>query len=73
MRLDVDQYMLRAETLNQRERQEIYLRLIENFVSWTEHSGRFIDKDEFEPEGGYFDAGGRGVTWARGNSNLCVA
>jgi hypothetical protein len=71
--LDVSQYTLRAETLSPKERQEIYLRLIENFVGWAENLGRFIETDELEAGGGYFDAAGRGVSWARGNSNLCVA
>lgn len=72
-RLEADQYTLQAETLGQQQRQGIYLRLIENFVGWAEHSGRFVDSGELEPGAGYFDAAGHGVTWARGNSNLCLA
>ena len=73
VRLDVGQFTLRAETLSGRQRQEIYLQLIENFVGWTEHTGRFVNTEELEPGAGYFNAAGHGVTWARGNSNLCVA
>lgn len=71
--LEADQYTLRAETLSRQQRQEIYLRLIENFVGWAEHSGRFVGSKEIESEAGYFNAAGHGVTWARGNSNLCLA
>ena len=71
--LQPDRFALRAETLSPQQRQEIYLQLIENFVGWAEHSGRFVDSDELEPGGRCFDAAGRGVTWARGNSNLCLA
>ncbi|MBN1911280.1 MAG: hypothetical protein JW818_16160 [Pirellulales bacterium] len=63
---------LTARTLPVKQRQEIYLRLIENFVGWAEQSGQFVDSDEYEPGGGFFKAAGAGVTWARGNSNLCL-
>ncbi|MBN2475295.1 MAG: hypothetical protein JXB62_11840 [Pirellulales bacterium] len=71
--LQADQYALRPEALSQERRQQLYLRLIENFVGWAEHSGRFVETGELEEEAGYFDAAGHGVTWARGNSNLCLA
>lgn len=72
-RLGADSFALRAETLRPEQMQEIYLRLIENFVGWTERSGRFVESDQQEPSGGYFEAAGSGVDWPRGNSNLCVA
>jgi hypothetical protein len=71
--LNVDSYQLKTETLTSGQRQDIYLQLIENFVGWTEESKRFVKTDELEPGGGFFDAAGHGVTWARGNSNLCLA
>jgi len=63
----------RPQTLPPRERVEIYLDLIEDFVGWCESSERPIDSDELEPGGGYFNAAGSGVTWSRGNSNISVA
>jgi hypothetical protein len=55
------------------ERRRLYLSLIEDFVGWAESGDRFRDSDVLEAGGGYFEAAGRGVTWARGNSNLCIA
>ncbi|MBN2022674.1 MAG: hypothetical protein JW809_07750 [Pirellulales bacterium] len=72
-RLDPHARALTPDTLPVQQRQAVYLQLIENFVGWAEQSGRFVESDEFEPGGGYFDAAGSGVSWARGNSNLCLA
>jgi hypothetical protein len=72
--LSVDQHTLQPETLSAQQRQEIYLRLIENFVGWTEQSERFSgSEDDATTSAGCFDAAGNGVSWARGNSNLCIA
>jgi len=71
-RLRPGSFALQAETLSPQQCQEIYLRLIENFVGWTEQQGKFIASDEQESGGGYFEAAGCGVTWDRGNSNLCL-
>jgi len=72
-RLRPESFTLQTETLSPKERQDIYLRLIENSVGWAEHTGKFVESDEQEPGGGYFEAKGAGVTWARGNGNLCLA
>ncbi|NLE37616.1 MAG: hypothetical protein GX621_06280, partial [Pirellulaceae bacterium] len=72
-RLHADAFSLQAETLRPDRMRENYLQLIENFVGWSEHLGTFVESDEQEPGGGYFEAAGRGVDWPRGNSNLCLA
>ncbi len=71
--LQAQSFTPQAATLTSQQRQQLYLQLIENFVGWAEQSGRFTQTDLLEPGGGYFDAAGSGVTWARGNSNLCIA
>ena len=65
-------FHFRTETLTPREREDLYLKLIEDFLGWAEGE-YWVDSDVLETGGGYFKAKGRGVTWARGNSNLCVA
>jgi hypothetical protein len=64
---------LSPETLPRETRMAGYLRLIENFVGWVEAKETFVEAKTLEPGGGYFEAAGKGVTWARGNSNLCIA
>jgi len=66
-------FRLTRRTLKPSERQAIYLELIENFIGYAEHTGRFTSSNTLEPGGGFFDAAGSGVTWFRGNSNLCIA
>jgi len=63
-------FVMQSETLSSEQCQEIYLELIENFVGWAEENWR--EDDSLEPGGGYFNAKGTGVRWARGNSNVCI-
>ena len=67
----LDRFAPVHNTLIPDERQELYLRLIESFVGWAE-SDRWTSTDASEQGGGYYKASGRGVTWARGNSNMCL-
>jgi hypothetical protein len=67
------EFRLTRKTLKPSDRQAIYLELIEDFIGYAEHSRRFESADTLEPGGGYFDAAGSGVTWFRGNGNLCIA
>jgi hypothetical protein len=71
--LDPHDFRLTRKTLKPLERQAIYLELIENFIGYAEYAGRFTSSNTLEPGAGYFDAAGSGVTWFRGNSNLCIA
>ncbi len=64
---------IEPDTLPANERRGLYLALIEDFVGWAESGDHFRDSDDLEAGGGYFEAQGRGVSWARGNSNLCIA
>ena len=69
--MDAKGFKLRPKTLDSKECRRIYLNLIENFVGWAET--KFVETDAYEKGGGHFRASGSGVTWARGNSNLCIA
>ena len=71
-RLDPESLQMQSETLTQAQRQKIYLGLIEDLIGWGEASGQFVDSEAIEPGGGYFEGKGHGVTWPRGNSNLCI-
>jgi hypothetical protein len=66
-------FAMTRETLPTEARMALYLRLIEGFVGWIEDSGTFQEDEALEKGGGSFQAAGAGVTWARGNSNLCIA
>ena len=63
---------LQAETLTPKQIQAYYLRILSSFVGWIETNKKFIASDKLEPDSGYFDAVGPGVTWPRGNSCVCV-
>ncbi len=67
------EFTLRSETLSAPERKAIYLAVLEDFIGWGEFTGKFVNWDSIEPGGGFFEAAGSGVSWARGNSNLCIA
>ncbi len=60
-----------ARTLTSDERRELYVRLLESFVGWAERV-YWNTTDGIESDGGFYDAAGSGVTWARGNSNMCL-
>lgn len=72
-RLEPQSLELTRRTLSSEEKRGLYLQLIENFAGWAESGGFFLETDVLESGGGYFEAAGRGVTWARGNSNMCLA
>lgn len=55
------------------QRRALYLEFVENFVGWAESTGKFNDSNAYEPDGGYFEAAGKGVAFQRGNSNMCIA
>ena len=60
------------KTLAPAQRQELYLQLIEDFIGWAEEK-YWVNTNELEEGGGYYNARGSGVIWERGNSNLCWA
>jgi hypothetical protein len=63
---------LHNETLNSLEKMGLCLKIGEDFIGYTENSGKYVQSNAFETGGGYFKASGSGVTWARGVSNVCM-
>ena len=65
------EFKLRAETITPKERQELYLQLIEDFVGPMEQQC-WVNTDKLEKNGGYYDVKQRkGDAWARSNSDMC--
>ncbi|MCX7045462.1 MAG: hypothetical protein NTX50_08275, partial [Candidatus Sumerlaeota bacterium] len=67
-----NQFAMTRETLSSEMKMKLYLKLLENFAGWIESSDTFKDDETIEKGGGAFLAKGAGVTWPRGNSNLCI-
>jgi len=68
---DSKEFQLRAETITPKERQELYLQLIEDFVGPMEQEF-WINTDKLEKSGGYYNISqNKGHDWARSNSDLC--
>src|SRR5262245_9417240 len=57
-------YLSSTEAAESKSASSQYLALIENFVGWAEQ--HWNEKDQS------FNAKGSGVTWARGNGDVCL-
>ena len=68
--LDWGTFTPTANTLTPAERQELYLTMMEAFVTWGENSYWYPD-DTLETGGGYYNASGPGVSRPRANDNFC--
>ena len=70
--IEKDTDKLHNETLTSQEKMGLILKMAEKYVGYAETHDIYVESDAYETGSGFFEAGGWGVAWGRGGSNLSL-